>query len=516
MSERVDQPAELPLLWEVGEDLHRLFVMEERRRALPWPRPRPSLRPRLRSGFAAFNLRLIAALVLLLAAAAVALADGLLSGAPVPAPYKAQPRKDDGAPLGASATLLALSVPDPAGGPPWGMRMLRTTRGDGCLQYGRLYDGQLGVLGQDGAFDDDHRFHALSQEDTVSGSGTCSPLDAHGRLFVSVQSQAVPASAYPQGCIPRVDYGRGARDPGDPGIALCPAGDARALFYGVLGPDVKSITYSLLTHSETVTEVGRRREAQQGRSRQPTLRQTVYALSGPTVTIPTVGPQGAYLIVAKELPAAASDTFGPGAPDGSATLPHGQYQPIRAITYRDGEVCHIGATFDREDRGRPCTPLGLVALAGPSAAQVRAPVSARIIFNHREPPLGRPADVVRISFLARVPVTGAARYYAVAMRLPCRGGSGWSTVDEDVAAGQRLTFYMDMSDGRPGSKPCPGVYSGEVLYGTRSTHLPFLGGGLVVGRFSVSLPCSFIGSPRGSPGASSWSSPRSSARARAV
>ncbi len=201
MPERREQPAEVPLLREMGEELHRLFLAQERGRALSGTRSR--------RGFAAFNARVIVALVaLLLVAAAVALADGLLSGAPVTPPYRTQPTKDDGAPIGASATLLALSVPDPAGGLPWGLRMLSTTRGVGCLQYGRLYDGQLGVLGEDGAFGDDHRFHALSPQDAVVGSDGCGPLDAGGRLFMAVQSQAVPASAYPQGCIPRVDHDR--------------------------------------------------------------------------------------------------------------------------------------------------------------------------------------------------------------------------------------------------------------------------------------------------------------------
>jgi hypothetical protein len=478
MPEQLHTPVELPLLREMGEELHRLFRAEERAQGLA--RAQAPARERVHRRVARFNLRLVVlAAVLLLAAAAVALAaGGLLSGAPVAPPYKAQPEKQAGVPIGASATLLALSVPDPSGGVPWGLRMLSTTRGVGCLQYGRLYDGELGVLGQDGAFGDDHRFHALSQEDAVAGADGCGALAADGRLFLAVQSQAVPASAYPQACLPRVDYERGARDPGEPRIPLCPARDGRALFYGALGPDVRSISYSLATHTETVSEMGRTHDFMLSRS--------VYALDGPLVTVPTVGTQGAYLIVAQQLPGASSDTGGPGAPDGSATLPHGVYQPIRAITYRDGAVCHIGATEDRDSRGRPCAAIGMVAPVRPTAAQVRAPLSAQIVYGHRDPPL-KAEDVVRVSFTARAPVTSAADYYEIVMRDPCRGGLGGSRLDEDVAPGQRLTFYMQMSIGPPGSKPCPGVYSGEVLYANRSTHLPSLGSGQVVGRFSVRL-----------------------------
>jgi hypothetical protein len=478
MSDHSKLSADLPLLREMGEELHRLFLAEERGLAATRAQRRP--RGRVHAGLVRFNLRLLVALVALLAAAAVALAaGGLLSGAPVAPPYKAQPRKHDGVPIGSSATLLALSVADPAGGIPWGLRMLSTTRGVGCLQYGRLYDGELGVLGQDDAFGDDHRFHALSQEDAVAGSEGCSSLDGAGRLFLAVQSQAVPASAYPQACLPRVDYERGARDPGEPRIALCPVADGRALFYGALGPDVRSISYSLHTHLEAVSEMGR--------SRHFTITRSVYSLDGPTQTIPTVGTQGAYLIVAKQLPGAESGTFGPGAPNGSGALPRGVYQPIRAITYRDGTVCHIGATEDLDNHDMACKPIGVVALTRPAAAQVRAPLSARILYDHRDPPL-EPEDVVRVSFVARAPVTSAANYYEIVMRDPCRGVTGGNTLEEDVAAGQRLTFTLGMSAGPPGSKACPGIYSGEVLYGNPSTDLPSLGSGLVVGRFSVRLP----------------------------
>ena len=57
--------------------------------------------------------------------------------------------------------MLPIAAPDPAGGPDWGMRVLSTTRGEGCLQLGRIVDGKLGALGQDDAFANDGRFHEL-------------------------------------------------------------------------------------------------------------------------------------------------------------------------------------------------------------------------------------------------------------------------------------------------------------------------------------------------------------------
>jgi hypothetical protein len=262
-------------------------------------------------------------------------------------------------------------------------------------------------------------------------------------------------------------------------MALCPRADERLLFYGALGPDVQSVSYSLHTQSETVVARGRHNRLM--------ITRTAYALNGPTVTVPTVGPQGAYLIVTTPPPAPGFEALGPrNLRGGSPQLPSGRYQPIRAITYRNGVVCHIGASGDRDNRGQPCAPIGMVALGRLTPAQVRAPVSARIIFDKQDPPL-RPEDVVRVSFVVRAAITSTANYYAIAMRDPCRGDSSGETLDEDVASGRRLTFTLQMSNGRPGSQPCPGVYSGEVLYGNRSMHLPFLGSGLVVGRFSVRL-----------------------------
>jgi hypothetical protein len=57
--------------------------------------------------------------------------------------------------------LLPIRVADPQGGPPWGLRLVRTTRGDTCVQLGRVQDGQLGSLGIADAWDNDHRFHPI-------------------------------------------------------------------------------------------------------------------------------------------------------------------------------------------------------------------------------------------------------------------------------------------------------------------------------------------------------------------
>src|SRR6202043_2299227 len=87
--------------------------------------------------------------VLALAAASAAAALLFSSGETVAPAFvlPATPSAGLGEPVPHSLALLPMRVPDPEGGPPWGMRVIRTTRGLLCLQAGRVVDGQLGALG---------------------------------------------------------------------------------------------------------------------------------------------------------------------------------------------------------------------------------------------------------------------------------------------------------------------------------------------------------------------------------
>jgi hypothetical protein len=102
-------------------------------------------------------------LALAFATTAIALAATgvILAGSPVHPVIRPTATAGEGLPVEGGARLLPLRVPDPAGGPPWGMRVVHTTRGLICVQVGRVDDGQLGELGIDGAFHDDGRFHPL-------------------------------------------------------------------------------------------------------------------------------------------------------------------------------------------------------------------------------------------------------------------------------------------------------------------------------------------------------------------
>ncbi len=110
----------------------------------------------------------IAAAVVLAGAGGGALL--LQEGKPLPAAYvlPADPETGLGQPEAASLTPLPMRVADPEGGPPWAMRVIRTTRGLVCLQGGRLVNGQLGGLGSGYAFGGDGRFHPFEAEDAIA------------------------------------------------------------------------------------------------------------------------------------------------------------------------------------------------------------------------------------------------------------------------------------------------------------------------------------------------------------
>jgi hypothetical protein len=87
-----------------------------------------------------------------------------LIGVGAPAPHATNPpvlRADS------RTLLLGLRVPDPAGGPPWAVRLGVSgslTRGSSGVevQVGRVHDDQLGFVGEDNAFHNDGLFHSAS------------------------------------------------------------------------------------------------------------------------------------------------------------------------------------------------------------------------------------------------------------------------------------------------------------------------------------------------------------------
>lgn len=359
-----------------------------------------ALSVRLRGARARFGgMRLaVAAFGVLLASATIALAAGgvFLTGAPVHSQAPQNPGVGNGVPARGASRLLALRVPDPEGGPPWGVRIVSTTRGETCLQVGRLQNGQLGELGVDGAFHDDGRFHPMSAAvlPAMSPVGLVPPADVN--TSCELAGKAVAAQ--------HVGIDRSAAEV--PAAASLPRSALRDVDYGILGPQAVSVTYRL------------------GRQQ---------------VTVPVAA--GTYLIVG---PVGAHDQAGYG---GESIGTYGDLSPagaLTAITYRiDGRLC---------ERGLVQPPWGKTRLANacprphwphgtPTMRDLHQPVHVHLQTDHG---LITGMDV---SFTAPLAVENAGHEYTVRVPdTPCRrgesGGEGYgeASLDRNVRRGAAVTI----------------------------------------------------------------------------
>jgi hypothetical protein len=378
----------------------------------------------------------------------VAFGSGLLSfgkAAPTERLF-ANPRAELGALTPGTVRLLPVSTPDPDGGPPWGLRVLSTTRGVGCIQVGRLLDGKLGALGQDGAFGDDGRFHELPVNSSFD-QFSCAALDGKGRIFNNVTQGDLAASAVwfggPHACVPA-----GTTAAANPGKAkLCPQGDERNVYYGLLGPEATSIT--------SVLE-GKRR------------------------TVPTIGADGAYLLVTHaprhqlfDFPQAGTADVVPV--DG----------PITEIHYRGGATCHLTAR-SWIGGASACTPslqmpVGYAPVAkAPTRAEVASPVHVKVVPGRR----GR--RELEISFISRVAITSGRSQYSLNYHSPHEPPQiyGGISTRADIARGQRVTLHGTS----PAGHLIPGLYKGSItlLYATGPALLEGPGTAkVIVGHFTI-------------------------------
>jgi hypothetical protein len=389
-------------------------------------------------------LALVAVALLLLAAAALAAVGVIGVGPPARSPFAlSSPRFGLGALEPGSARLLPVSSPDPAGGPPWGMRLVSTTRGVGCIEVGRVLHGRLGALGEDGAFGDDGRFHEFPARGLFPGA-VCANLDANGRLFDTVGSDVVATSGDGGTSTPGLLPGIPVRRPGS--SRLCPASDLRVLSYGLLGPEARSLTYTLGGHRYTLTPAG---------------------------------PEGAYLIVGAP-PCDARGLYSSGA----SIVPLPWSSPIDTISYGNGAVCRIAATRPGTLAGK-CKPPGYVPLAvpRPTNAQVMSAIHASIVVA----PPARAAELasrraIRVSFIARVPVTSADSAYEL-VEATSSPLAVFTETKGDVARGQTVSWLLPARE--------PGTYSGTVTLGIGvppAYPIYSYSPGPLVGRFSIHVP----------------------------
>jgi hypothetical protein len=458
------------------EDCRRQLVAAAGSLFAPAPAARARTAERARTAGRPTLLAAVAFGVLLLAAAAFAAGEIIGVGTPVTANRRLQrPSRSTGVGVPvpgersrpASARLLPISVPDPAGGLPWGMRIVRTTRGLRCVQVGRLLGGRLGVLGQDGHFRDDGLFHELPVG--VLDPDTCSqPGD-----YALYRSEGLPAAGELPGPAWSCVYPGSHR--GLPsGLKRCPAADERLLAFGVLGPHAVSVTYS--------TQGGPR-------------------------TFATAGAQGAYLIVLRQPPITPQTLASRAGPLrrrlqqsltllesfptlGSTSSPLGRFPietgsaVISSVTLRFGRrSCMSGGAL------RPA------ALPACTEAMARTPVlrplipaglSTRITVGARKVPRGYELDV---AFRAPAAVYDASTAYGIEIVQPggraCgRGGTSGQSVERDVARGQ--VVHVTEFVARP--RGCHGTIRGRVTLGRQPDALTGPVGGETVGTFSFALP----------------------------
>ncbi len=351
------------------------------------------------------HLLVLSFTVVVLASTTIALAaSGVIPiGSPVSPDRHLKPNVGIGLPKAGNSQLLPLRVSDPAGGPPWGMRVIRTSREEVCLQIGRVQAGKLGVLGVGGAFNDDGRFHPLPLDalparalDLGGFLSTTTSCFLAGRAFIDSHI-AMPISALGEST---------------PGRRTSPSKDLRDVYYGMLGPQALGIAYP-----------------QDGAQR----------------TQAVLPATGAYLIVQ---PFSASELRAGGASSG----PLGQLAPSRgelltSITYRlNGETCERGLQNARTRLAHPCPE---------SAGPRRTELSQRHARRELHVPLHVHLQIhhglvtsAYLSFRAPYTIQSARHYYSVFLPEPtCHPRPGEESeeggvsdaLERNVAAGETVS-----------------------------------------------------------------------------
>jgi hypothetical protein len=217
MSDWTPSFPDLPVLDDLGAQLVSAAAATERSSRPAPRRARGARRRSLRLAFVA------CASVVTLAAAAYAATKLIATGEKVlpsrGVPKSAPTGRDDAA----TSRLLPLRVADPDGGPPWGIRVFRMPHHLMCVQVARIVDGRLGVLGRDGAFGNDGRFHELPAQGALALK--CGHLDGADRLFLDGFDGPAVASG-----------DNGYLSPPTAGHSSVPRADRRTVVWGFAGP----------------------------------------------------------------------------------------------------------------------------------------------------------------------------------------------------------------------------------------------------------------------------------------
>ncbi len=401
------------------------------------PRPTEGPTPRRPTRLRGIPLALTVAVLLAVSATALAF-TGLLATGPAVRPTPGlSPTAGLGVPARGGSRLLRVSAPDPAGGLPWGMRIVHTTRDLVCVQLGRLYHGELGLLGRDGAFGDDGRFHPLPPDAIGQDLGVGSPASSRNchppGLLSSQEIVGIPQSGLAGGLAERT----------------VGSAERRFISFGLLGPHARSVTYRF-----------------DGRSR----------------TIAVEPATGAYLIVLPDPRHGALGEVGGGSLGEGPLTPEGS---LTAITYR------LGATTCQETNGPPAphqqTASGTPGTCpGPHYRRVPpAPRSLHRSVRVRLQPTAPGRDTAIVTFTAPYHVANALSGYSIALPSRCHEGTIVTPIDRDVRAGEVVrTRLPDVF-----ANACGPTVELEVLYGEGPTPSAFPHRGeTIIGRTTLARP----------------------------
>lgn len=355
---------------------------------------------------------LLASTIALLGMCTIALAATgvILTGTPVRPEELAGPNAGIGVSAGGGASGIVATAPDPEGGLPWGMRIVHTTRGETCLQIGRVQNGQLGVLGIDGAFGNDGRFHPIPVN--------ALPRDVyHGTAFDQMIDSSTTSCALNGKAVSGEHGGVDRSADPDADVSHSPPALLRDLLYGLLGPRAVSVTYHFEHASHTVG------------------------------VAPTTG---AYLIVhgfsPTELAGYGGESLGtPGDLAPSA--------PLSLITYRIGSrLCNRG----------PSLPPGTVSHLAKPCSFPHFPQSApepalHLPLHVRLATRGQTVSGLSVSLLAPFAVTSASEHYTLMMLSQLCGagthgshGGSLQSIDRNVMRGEHIGWQVT----KPTSSGC--------------------------------------------------------------
>jgi hypothetical protein len=187
-------------------------------------RPRRRLRSR-----SPLLIAVLIILMVLLAAAGAAAVLLISEGSPLPAPNAADVAPWEH-PVPNSVMVAGLDAPDPEGGPPWDVRIFKSSSGETCTTVGQIFNGKFGIVGLD------HVFRALpvAGVDACGSPGIAGPALAGARQFAgrtAGEARTVVNGIAGVGARSVTAYGPG----GERRLTLGPQGSFITVYQGLLG-----------------------------------------------------------------------------------------------------------------------------------------------------------------------------------------------------------------------------------------------------------------------------------------